>query len=94
MSLPCARVTRRDHLDASRDFRFAMSRVVRVAKSLVRPATPATASEARGGDDVASPARESGAALYVADSEESFRRAFYEALGRNSTAIVEPRVTR
>jgi acetolactate synthase-1/2/3 large subunit len=51
-------------------------------------------NEARTGDDVASVARESGAALHTADSEESFRRAFYEALGGHRPGVVDAHVTR
>jgi acetolactate synthase-1/2/3 large subunit len=50
--------------------------------------------EAGAAEDVAAVAREAGAALYAADSEESFRRAFYEALTAHRAAIVDARLTR
>jgi acetolactate synthase-1/2/3 large subunit len=51
-------------------------------------------NEVRGSEDVAAMTRETGAALYAADSEESFRRAFYEALTAHRPAFVDARLTR
>jgi acetolactate synthase I/II/III large subunit len=58
------------------------------------PIVVVVCNEARGGDPIASLASEAGAALYVAESEEAFRRAFYEALSRGGTAVVDARLTR
>jgi acetolactate synthase I/II/III large subunit len=51
-------------------------------------------NEAAGGEAIASVAREANTALYGADSEESFRRVFYDALTARRAAVVHARLTR
>jgi acetolactate synthase-1/2/3 large subunit len=65
-----------------------------VAVSSGLPLVVVACNEARGAEDVAPVAREAGAALYAADSEESFRRAFYDALTAHRPAVVDARLTR
>ena len=65
-----------------------------LAASSGLPVVVVVCNEAAGGEDVESVAREAGAALYAAGSEESFRRAFYEALTAHRAAVVHARLTR
>jgi acetolactate synthase-1/2/3 large subunit len=58
------------------------------------PLVVVACNEIAAAEDVAPMARETGAALYTADSEESFRRAFYEALTAHRPAVVDARLTR
>jgi acetolactate synthase-1/2/3 large subunit len=58
------------------------------------PLVVVACNEMAAAEDVAPMARETGAALYTADSEESFRRAFYEALTAHRPAVVDARLTR
>jgi acetolactate synthase-1/2/3 large subunit len=58
------------------------------------PIVVVACNDAHGSDDVAAVTRGAGAALYTADSEESFRRAFYEALTAHRPAVLDARVTR
>lgn len=70
------------------------SAALSLAVSSGLPLVVVACNEARGTEDVAPVAREAGAALYAADSEESFRRAFYEALTAHRPAVVDARLTR
>jgi acetolactate synthase-1/2/3 large subunit len=72
----------------------AASATLSLAVSAGLPLVVVACNEARGTEDVAPVAREAGAAPYAADSEESFRRAFHDALAAHRPAVVDARLTR
>jgi acetolactate synthase I/II/III large subunit len=63
-----------------------------VAREL--PIVVVACNDTREAHDVASFARDASAAVHAADSEESFRKAFYEALTAHRPAVVDARLTR
>ncbi|MEX2147143.1 MAG: thiamine pyrophosphate-dependent enzyme [Candidatus Rokuibacteriota bacterium] len=63
-----------------------------VARAL--PIVVVACNDTRPAHDVAAFARAAGAAVHAADSEESFRKAFYEALTARRPAVVDARLTR
>jgi len=58
------------------------------------PIVVVACNDTRPAHDVAAFARAAGAVAYPADSEESFRKAFYEALTARRPAVVDARLTR
>jgi acetolactate synthase-1/2/3 large subunit len=63
-----------------------------VARAL--PIVVIACNDTREAHDVTAVARDAGAAVHAADSEESFRKAFYEALAAHRPVIVDARLTR
>jgi acetolactate synthase-1/2/3 large subunit len=90
LALPDRRVIAFARASGLRAAREALSLAVGSGLPLVVVAC----NEGREPEDVAPVAREAGAAFYAADSEESFRRAFYEALTAHRPAVVDAHITR
>lgn len=73
---------------------LASSRDLATAVARALPIVVVACNDTREAHDVAAVAHAAGAAVHAADSEESFRKAFYEALTAHRPVIVDARLTR